>query len=68
MSEWKDISTAPRDGTWIMVYWPTMSIGMFPFTVFWDEGWEPASNYARDYGEVYPTHWMPLPKPPTEKE
>lgn len=63
--QWQPIETAPRDGEWIMAYWPTMGIGMFPFVVFWDEGWEPASHYARDYGEVYPTHWMPLPPPPT---
>jgi len=67
MSEWKTIDSAPKDGAWIMTWWKDMRIGMFPFVVFYDEGWEPASDYARDYGEVYPTHWMELPKPPPKE-
>ena len=57
---WQDISTAPKDGTWVFCRWPMMRIGMFPLVVFWDAGWFPAHDYARDYGEVFPTHWMPL--------
>ena len=64
MSEWQPIATAPKDGSWIMVYWKTMRISMFPMIVFWDEGWEPANDFLKDYGEVWPTHWMPLPEPP----
>lgn len=65
---WQPIETAPKDGTWIMVYWPTMGIGQYPFVVFWDEGWQPARYSDRDYGEAFPTHWMPLPAAPKKEE
>ena len=65
---WQPIETAPKDGTWIMVYWPTMGIGQYPFVVFWDEGWQPARYSDRDYGEAFPTHWMPLPPAPKKEE
>jgi len=64
---WQPIETAPKDGTWIMVYWPTMGIGQYPFVVFWDEGWQPARYSDRDYGEAFPTHWMPLPAAPKKE-
>ena len=66
--EWLPIESAPRDGTWIQGYWPTMGIGLYPFIVFWDEGWEPAHYSSRDYGEVFPLFWRPLPAPPTTEE
>ena len=61
---WRPIETAPMDGACIMAYWKTMRITMFPMIVFWDEGWQPFNDMMRDYGEVYPTHWTPLPPPP----
>jgi hypothetical protein len=65
MSDWQPIETAPTDGAFVMLYWPTMSITRYPVVGFnhGDEyGWELADD--RDYGEVIPTHWMPLPSPP----
>lgn len=65
-SEWQPIETAPKDGAWVLVYWPTMPITIYPKTAFncGDEyGWDTPD----DYGQVYPTHWMPLPAPPTNK-
>ena len=62
---WQPIETAPKDGTHVLLYWPTMSISSYPLVGFHhgDEyGWEPVAD--RDYGEIYPTHWMPLPEPP----
>lgn len=59
---WQPIETAPKDGAWILAYWPTMPISTYPRVVFWDDGWICAD---RDMGEYYPTHWMPLPAPPT---
>lgn len=67
IGEWRPIECAPKDGTWIMVYWPTMGIGQYPFVVFWDEGWQPARYSDRDYGEAFPTHWMPLPAAPKKE-
>lgn len=62
---WQPIETAPKDGEWVFLYWPTMSISMYPFVAFCvgDEyGWEGAA--FTDYGEVFPTHWMPIPSAP----
>lgn len=62
MSEWQSIETAPRDGTWVFVYWPSMSITLYPLVAFWDgEGWDTPAGI----GNVRePTHWMPLPEAP----
>lgn len=64
--EWQDISTAPKDGTFVKLYWKDMSISMYPAVGFnhGDEyGWEIVSNL--DYGQAFPTHWMPLDNLPT---
>lgn len=66
-TNWQPIETAPRDGTWIFGYWPTMSITEYPRVIFADDHsehdiWFMPDNL--DFGCVYPTHWMPLPPPP----
>jgi len=60
MSEWQDISTAPKDGTRILVY---QRIGG-PDFVRWIGA--PHNKWSIDgFGSVdKPTHWMPLPAPP----
>lgn len=68
MSEWKDMESAPRDGTWVLLYWPTMPVSWsYPTGFNHDDGygWLMPSNM--DYGEVFPTHWVPLPSPPERK-
>lgn len=68
-AEWQEISTAPKDGSEIMLicataYTPTA------FEGWWDEGWK---HYSRDgsHGEKFsgngvtewfPTHWRPKPE------
>lgn len=68
-NQWRDISSAPRDGTWLMGWWPHMRIDQYPCAVFYDHGvyqnpnaWTLASDL--EYGEVYPTLWKPLDLPP----
>ena len=71
---WQDISTAPKDGTPVLLYgrlegevsgdWDGehVAIGSFLY-----ERW---SVDATDYYEVTvvnPTHWQPLPQPPGEE-
>ena len=74
MMEWQHIESAPRDGTWIIA-WDGKSVQ----PVCWAEGYPDEYNgwaYGSAYwgGTLYegvnevsehPTHWMPLPPPPT---
>jgi len=69
--EWQPIESAPKDGTWIFGYWPSMSITDYPAVIFADDHsnhdiWYMPSNF--EFGCVYPTHWMPLPAPPARGE
>lgn len=64
--EWQPISTAPKDGTWMLMWsehWrdggkPTMK----PVIAMWSR----FGNCFVDYdSSIYmPTHWMALPEPP----
>lgn len=70
MSEWRDISTVPKDGTVILLY----SIGAYlglPFPGKWlasdfhpDRPWISMLKTQDRLYEHVPTHWMPLPSPP----
>lgn len=72
---WQPIETAPRDGTEVLICWadiPQMAVAQ------WDQdyaemdfaegvGWRDGSDYGCG-GMIgaMPTHWMPLPPPPTK--
>ncbi len=66
---WRDISTAPRDGTEIFVWGciessplsrPHIGIDDF-FRAAWNEGWQATDHDGWICGA---THWQPLPAPP----
>ena len=63
--QWQPIETAPRDGTLILIarmpcdYWHGIFVGYWNDTI--DEWFYSAALLISQ-----PTHWMPLPKPPTE--
>lgn len=64
MSEWQPIETAPKDGTKVLGW-----DGGTMTTVEWYElggYWSllAVGAWAED-SEWVPTHWMPLPEPPT---
>lgn len=76
MSEWRTIESAPRDGTPVMVY-PDRRVGGHGFTV----AKYGSGHFGGMPGEVrhltgwisegffmgpQPTHWMPLPEPPSK--
>lgn len=66
---WRDISTAPRDGTPIFAAIPTGKAitgqSYWRGVVFWGSvGWL-VRDTLRPVIED-PTHWMPLPAPPKE--
>ena len=73
--EWQDISTAPRDGTLVLVYGPWACEISGPAepamtTASWTDrtdyvgyNWYvECTGYAAAW--VAATHWMPLPNPP----
>lgn len=74
MSEWKDISTAPKDGE-VFLYvpsWGNTPIGAYYIhkeygdEVGLEEGWYASLDYdfPSDVHIANPTHWQKLPEPP----
>jgi len=59
MSEWKDISTVPKDGTSVLLYG-----GDWVYEAYWLDviGW-----YTAQPDGDNPTHWQPVPEPPNEE-
>lgn len=75
MSGWQPIDTVPLDGTWVLLTGgnssrhqygdqpnnPGMAICRWPI---WEAGgWR--DQWDDYYGPENPTHWMPLPDPPS---
>jgi hypothetical protein len=78
MNEWQPISTAPKDGTHILVCraWDAdgkpigdEAWGVFVHNAAWwgnEEGWIVYCSMIQDPRLYFePTHWMALPDPPT---
>ncbi len=77
MSEWRPIATAPKDGTFVLLFvagreaWcPT--VGRWndgqtynSFGEILSEGWGDEITTFHVPGLNMPTHWMPLPAPPS---
>lgn len=69
--EWQPIETAPKDGTPILLYWPGHRghIATNCFVARWNvlaEDWLSSGQPVwRGAGIYEPTHWMPLPEPPS---
>lgn len=67
---WRPIESAPKDGTWVLGYWPTVcpqdriNTMQWYVSVFDGSYWMDAGNHL-DWLE--PTHWMPLPALPQDK-
>lgn len=75
---WRPIRTAPKDGRWIIIYSTDLelpvSIGAYYREEERDErgrfiggGWTGADIDGLPSGYLNPTHWMPLPDPPSEE-
>jgi len=63
-SQWRPIETAPKDGRGILGFvWPEWIEGFF-----WNgHEWSFLSDGdIPNNAEHQPTHWMPLPEPPTD--
>lgn len=63
-NKWQPIETAPKDGTEVLVTKPgyTMAVAGFDYGEWRDAGDMGWGGYC----DVEPTHWMPLPNPPSE--
>ena len=67
--DWQPISTAPKDGTHVLM-WRDTKVGPSISEAWWrtdcvfGHGWGGHSWVYPAWQQ--PTHWMPLPKPPTE--
>jgi hypothetical protein len=66
---WQPIESAPKDSTWVLLW---QAGWQAPLTGFWCEDyygvpkaphWVFCNPWAFSRGQ--PTHWMPLPPPPT---
>lgn len=69
MSEWQDISTAPKD-EWVLLFMPAEDDGMGRIhagknrKVSNGHSWIAGHHFAYDLAPA--THWMPLPEPPSK--
>lgn len=62
MSQWQDISSAPKDGTVIDLW---RGLNSFRLTnTYWRDGKWQWKHYRYDEADDQITHWMPLPAPP----
>jgi len=61
MSGWQPITTAPKDGTVILIFQANSMTGGKVKLVCWRDDTVPKGWNAT---EDSPTHWMPLPNPP----
>jgi alpha-galactosidase/6-phospho-beta-glucosidase family protein len=75
MMEWQPISTAPKDGTridlWGINHLHYAKPGQRRVNVGWGTVRDWMGNERDDWQtwrseDFEPTHWMPIPKPPTE--
>ena len=62
---WQPIETAPRDGTWIIVW---RRCGNDYIRQIGEDHWRDdlGGCWGRSNQDCCPTHWMPLPEPPPE--
>ena len=61
---WRPIASAPRTGRMVWVYMPGVDYDESQFIAWFAEGdWLTRGNLV-----VAPTHWMPIPEPPSEVE
>lgn len=64
---WQPIETAPKDGTPFLCGWHSGGGYWYVTKAHWangcvDGGWDG----AREYIDVSPSHWMPIPRAPVQ--
>ena len=75
MSEWQPIETAPKDGAAVLIYQPAdtdndlpavIQVARYEATLFEPNIFRWIEAEGEQYETYSPTHWMPLPAPPSE--
>lgn len=69
MADWKPITTAPKDGSEILIAYKAKSL-MMP-AVYYIAAWDENAEKYRDQcdGSVfqtYPDYWLEIPEPPND--
>lgn len=71
MSEWQPIETAPKDGSSVLLWseawdmsWGVV-IGSYDAGAWVTSEGQTADDDEDEFGSIAPTHWMPLPPPPS---
>lgn len=74
---WRDIESAPKDGTEVLVYCPTMLDSGVCWAYYYKYKFQENNEIesiegfymGKDFGWCdNPTHWMPLPQPPKNED
>lgn len=74
MSCWRPIETAPNDGTLVLIFSAVLRVRGRQCVAYWEDGnglvewWHVSKGKHGPFPLCgpSPTHWMPLPKPPTD--
>jgi hypothetical protein len=64
MSEWQPIETAPKDGRMILV-WRDSGVHLMRWKAIGEHGFWDEWHVKLKHLSSHPTHWMPLPDPPS---
>jgi hypothetical protein len=62
VSEWRDIASAPKDGTLILAGWGGPEVGYHLFVTRWHDGRWDALDGEHHYAVVH--FWTPIPPLP----
>lgn len=68
MTEWKTIDSAPKDGTYILLFQPDALEPDMTVCAWFDDWWMACDgkNPELPLRGKQPTHWCPLPNPPEQ--
>lgn len=68
--EWRDIATAPKDGTKIDAWYraPSSEVGFRLTNLQWRDGYWRQQHHSDAFNDDSFVGWMPLPVPPKNKE
>jgi hypothetical protein len=73
--DWQPIATAPKDGTWVLVWgpsdtWSLVRLAWYAYNHRSGKAYWKLDGECDDYelAADQPTHWMPLPPPPVPRE